>query len=237
MPAPDLVLALHEVHKDYHGLRPLRVQRLELRPGESTALIGFDHVAAEVLVNLITGATLPDAGDITVFGTLTRSIVDADAWLASMDRFAILSGRVALLESFTVEQNLTLPFSLELDDVPADVRGTVRALAEEVGVAALLDARAATLGADASLRVRLAKALALGPQLLLAEHPHASLAPDERPQFARDLVRIAARRGMAALVLTADEAFARAVADRVLVVQPATGELKPAGGWRNWLGW
>jgi polar amino acid transport system ATP-binding protein len=236
MPAPDRILALHNVHKDYHGLRPLRVQLLELRDGESIALLGFDEAAAEVFVNLATGATLPDAGDVTVFGTLTRSIVDADAWLASMDRFGILSARVVLLDAFTVEQNLTLPFSLEFDNVPPGVRQTVRALAEELGIASLLGASAATLDAEDALRVRLAKALALEPRLLLAEHPQASLSREECARFARDLTRIAARRGLAVLALTADEEFARAVSDNVLMVRAATGELRPAGGWRSWLG-
>ena len=74
MPTTDVVISLRNVHKDYHGLRPLRVQHLELRQGESVALIGFDQVGAEVLVNLITGATLPDSGDVDVFGAATIAI-------------------------------------------------------------------------------------------------------------------------------------------------------------------
>ena len=71
MPSTDGVIALRGVRKDYRGLRPLRVEHFELRQGECVALLGFDRVAAEVLVNLITGATLPDAGDVDVFGAST----------------------------------------------------------------------------------------------------------------------------------------------------------------------
>ena len=78
MPSAELILTLHDVRKDYHGLRPLRLQHLELHQGESTALIGFDRVGAEVISNLIMGGTLPDAGDIHAFGTLTRSITNVD---------------------------------------------------------------------------------------------------------------------------------------------------------------
>ena len=173
MPPADVVLALHDVRKDYHGLRPLRLQRLDVRQGESVALLGFDRVAAEIFSNLVIGAALPDAGDVQTFGTPTRSIADADEWLAGMHRFGILSERIVLLESSSVEQNLALPFSLEIDQIPPDVRARVRGLADEVGLATRwLTEPAGTLTADALQRTRLAKALALGPRVLLAEHPN-----------------------------------------------------------------
>jgi len=235
MPSAEVVIALRGVRKDYHGLRPLRVEQFDLCQGECVALLGFDRVAAEVLVNLITGATLPDSGDVDVFGTSTRAITDPDAWLAAMDRFGILSERVVLLEPFTVEQNLALPFSLEVDEMPLDVRSHVRQLADEVGITpGQLPQSVTRLVADAQLRVRLGKALALGPRVLLAEHPNAALSPDEVPRFAANLAEIAARRNLAMVVMTADATFARAVSDRVLTLKPATGELTPASGWRDW---
>lgn len=198
------------------------------------ALLGFDRVAAEVLVNLITGATLPDSGDVNVFGTSTRTITDPDAWLVAMDRFGILSERVVLLEAFAVEQNLALPFSLEVDDIPVTVRSNVRQLAHEVGITPdQLPQSVARLDGNAQLRLRLGKALALSPRVLLAEHPNAALPPDEVPRFAADLAGIAARRRLAMVVMTADATFARAVSDRVLTLQPATGKLLPASGWRD----
>lgn len=235
MPSTDVVIALRGVRKDYRDLRPLRVEQLEVRAGESVALLGFDRVAAEVLVNLITGATLPDSGDVEVFGTSTRAITDSDAWLAAMDRFGILSERVVLLEAFTVEQNLALPFSLEIDEMPMAVRSKVRQLADEVGITSdQLPQPVARLDAGAQLRVRLGKALALGPRVVLAEHPNAALPSGEVPQFATDLAGIVAKRHLALVVMTADVTFARAVSNRVLTLQPATGELVPVSGWRDW---
>jgi ABC-type transporter Mla maintaining outer membrane lipid asymmetry ATPase subunit MlaF len=236
MPAPAVVVALRDVVKDYKSLRPVRVVDFELRQGESVALIGFEQVAAEILVNLITGATLPDSGDVEIFGVSTRNISDPDAWLVEMDRFGILSPRVVLLDAFTVEQNLALPFTLEVEQLADPVRADVHALAEEVGIpAALLSQAAAVLDAEMQLRLRLGKALALGPRVLLAEHPNATLDAGALPRFAADLMRIAAVRQLALLVMTADSAFARTVSTRVLTLKPATGELARAPVWRRWL--
>lgn len=235
MPPGELLVRLQGVTKEYSGLRPLRVQSLDLYSAQSMALLGFDKLTAEVLVNLITGAILPDTGEVTVFGASTASIEDADAWVGTLDRFGLVSERAVFLDQLTAEQNLAIPFSLELDDLPPEVRSRVRPLAEEVGLGP--DELRQPIGAlppPARLRVRLGRALALAPRVLLAEHPNALLDPADAAPFAADLSRIVAQRGIASLVLTADATFAAAVADEVLTLQPASGELKRSRGWRRW---
>ena len=112
MPHGDVIVSLRNVSKDYRGLRPLRIEQLEIRQGETLALLGFDRAGAEVLVDLITAASLPDSGDVDIFGAPTRAIADPDTWLRELDRFGILSERAVLLDQLTVEQNLALPYTL-----------------------------------------------------------------------------------------------------------------------------
>jgi ABC-type transporter Mla maintaining outer membrane lipid asymmetry ATPase subunit MlaF len=231
----DIIIDVRGVQKDYHGLRPLRVQHLEVREGESVALLGFDQAAAEVLVNLITAATIPDVGEVRTFGQPTTAIKDADTWLQSLDRFGILSERAIVLDEMTVADNLTMPVTMALHDVPDAVRSKIRALAEEVGLAAtLLEQPVAALGQSARLRLRLGRALAPDPRVMLSEHPNASLPAADLASFASDYARIVTARAVTSLVLTADMAFATAIASRILTLQPATGELKPLAGWRRW---
>ncbi|MBI3047132.1 MAG: hypothetical protein HYY76_02365 [Acidobacteria bacterium] len=232
----ELLVALRGIRKDYHGLRPLRVERFELRAANTVALLGVDRAAAEVLVNLMTGATLPDAGDVEVFGAPTREIADVQAWFRLLDRIGILSERVVLLDELTVEQNLALPLSLDVAAMAQDVRAHVLRLGAEVGLGGdAMRQRLTDAGPDVRARVRLGKALALDPRVLLAEHPNAALPPPEVPRFAADLSGIAARRGLAMLVLTADAAFAAAACRQVLSLRPATGALEAASGWWSWL--
>lgn len=235
MSSGELAVRLRGIRKEYHALRPLRIEHFELHQGETVALLGFDRAAAEVLVNLMTGATLPDAGDVEMFGSLTRGITDTDSWFRSLDRFGILSERVVLVEELTVEQNLALPLSFDVDGMAPELRHRVETLAAEVGISPE-EARKPLGGADPAtrLRLRLGKALALDPWVLLAEHPNASLPADEVPRFAGDLSTIAERRGLGMLVLTADAAFASRVCSRVLTLRPATGEFAVPPRWRRW---
>jgi ABC-type transporter Mla maintaining outer membrane lipid asymmetry ATPase subunit MlaF len=235
MNSAEHAIELRGVSKEYGTLRPLRISHFVLRQTQTVALLGFDRAAAEVLVNLITAATLPDAGEVEVFGSPTSQIADFNAWFRLLDRFGIVSERVALIDELTVEQNLALPLSLEVDGMAPELRSRVGKIAHEVGIEAT-ERMQSMRGADASLRmrVRLGKALALDPCVLVAEHPNAAVPPNEVAHLSAALAAIAAKRGLAMLVLTADTAFAAAVCKHVLTLRPASGELAPVSRWARW---
>jgi ABC-type lipoprotein export system ATPase subunit len=229
------VVRVAGLQKNYSGLRPLRIQALEISAGERVALGGIDAAATELLVNLITGASLPDAGRVEVFGRATSEISNGDEWLASLDRVGIVSPRAVILEGSTLLQNLALPFTLQIDPVPDAVVAQVSALAAQCGIAAADLARpAGELTADARVRAHLARAIALEPQLLIVEHPTVDIADTERLPLARDIAAVAQERGVAALIVTTDLEFAEAVAHRSLALQPATGALV---AWKKKRGW
>jgi len=235
MTVGELLVELTEVTKDYRGLRPLRIKHLALHAGEAVALLGIDAAMSEVLINLITGAQLPDSGEVRVFGRATTSITDVDDWVTELDRFGLISDRAVLVERFTAQQNLALPLSLEIEDPPPSLQAEVRQLASEVGLTdEELSAPTAALAPAAQFRLRLGRALALRPRVLLAEHPNATLAGSDLPGLAADIARVTRNRGLASLVTTADPTFASALTDRVLELQPASGLLKAPSGWRRW---
>jgi ABC-type transporter Mla maintaining outer membrane lipid asymmetry ATPase subunit MlaF len=221
------VLELVSVSKSYGALRPLRMERLAIAAGEHVALMGPDQPAAEVLINLVTGASLPDTGYVRVFGHDTTDITDSAEWLAGLDRFGIVSDRAALLEPLTVIQNLAVPFSLEIEPPSDAVRRQAAALGSELHLdPAAHDIRVGDLDPIARLRLRVARALAFNPLLLLLEHPSKAIPPRDSTAVARDIRHAFDRRGASALTITADRDFGRSVAHRVLVLEPSTGRLK-----------
>jgi predicted ABC-type transport system involved in lysophospholipase L1 biosynthesis ATPase subunit len=220
------LLELSDVSKDYHGLRPLRIERLALSAGDQIAIIGLDRPAAEIFINLVTGATLPDRGDIRAFGRSTTAIQDSADWLATVDRFAIVSPRAVLLDQLSVGQNLAIPYSLDIEPLPEAVASRARALSSEVGLdEALWTRQVAEVDRAGRLRIRLGRALALDPDIAVLEHPTADLDAADIAAVGRDFRAIIERRGLAALTLTADRAFADAIAPHVLTLDPATGRL------------
>ena len=221
------VLEFAGMSKDYRGLRPLRIAALRVAAADHVAILGFDQVSAEVFVNLATGATLPDAGDVSIFGRSTRAISDSADWLATVDRFGIVSERAVLLDALTVIQNLAMPFTLEIEPPPEEVRVRAEALAREVGLPeASWTKPVAELDAAGWVRVRFGRAIALDPAILLLEHASARLAREEVAALGAQMRAVAGRRGIALVAVAADDTFAKAVAGRVLTLEPATGRLK-----------
>jgi ABC-type transporter Mla maintaining outer membrane lipid asymmetry ATPase subunit MlaF len=227
------VIELTALSKDYHGLRPLRIEKLTLADDELVAILGLDRPMAETFTNLVTGATLPDRGEVSIFGRPTASIDDAADWLSVVDRFGIVSERAVLLVAFSVIENLSIPFTLEIDPPSAEVRESATRLAREVGLRQADWLRPVSeLDALGRVRIRAARALALDPKVLLLEHASAGLAPDAAAALGADMRQIASRRGCALLAVTADPEFAFAVASRVLTLDQASGRLSESR--RRW---
>lgn len=229
------LLRVRGVSKHYNALRPLRIEELDLVEGRSIALMGLDAAAAEVLVSIITAAALPDSGEVHVLGQPTSSITSSQQWMTFLETFGLFSERLAIVDQLTAEQNLAIPFSLDIEELAPERRAEVRSLATEVGIAVSdLPRPAVELSPALRARLRLGRALALKPRIFLAEHPNAMVSADDTPAFAADLSRIISSRRLSALVITADRTFAAAVAPDVFTIHPATGVLKRSAGWRTW---
>jgi ABC-type lipoprotein export system ATPase subunit len=235
--SPQPVLEMQGVVKDYHGLRPLRVAALTVAPGDRVAIEGLDRAAAETFVNLVNGAYVPDAGTVRVFGVATSDIATDTAWLASLDRFGMVTERAVLLEGAPIDQNLALPFSLDIDPMPDELRTRVRALASELELdAGTLARRAGEASPAVRARVHLARALALDPHVLLMEHPTAALERTDARPYAELVRRLAEARAVTLVAVSNDREFTEIVATSSLKLNPGTGVLSSTQGWRRWLG-
>jgi ABC-type transporter Mla maintaining outer membrane lipid asymmetry ATPase subunit MlaF len=216
-----------DVEKQYGGLRPLRIRDLAIPHGRTTMLIGFDRPSAEIFVNLVTGATLPDKGEVISLDRSTAAIATSDEWLAFIERFGIVSDRIVLLEAMTIAQNLAMSFDLNIEPVPAEVMARVTALAREAGIEpGELHTRVAEISPLLRAQIHFARALALDPQVVLLEHPTASLPAHESARYAAIVKQAVESRELTVIGLLMDEKFAKAAGGRLLFWQPATGELR-----------
>jgi ABC-type lipoprotein export system ATPase subunit len=121
---------------------------------------------------------VPDTGEVRVFGQPTTAIADRDGWLQTLDQFGLLTERAVLVEQFTVEQNLAIPYSLSVEDLSAELRARVARLAQEIGFAASdLGKQSGILPPLGRLRLRLGRALAMDPRCCWPNIPARPLLP------------------------------------------------------------
>jgi predicted ABC-type transport system involved in lysophospholipase L1 biosynthesis ATPase subunit len=220
--------------KQYQGLRPLRLASLHLARGERYAIAGLDAGAAEAFVLLVTGASVPDEGEVRVAGRSTREIATDTEWLLSLDRFGIVTARAVLIGALPIAANLALPMTLSIEPIPGEIQQRVEQLAAEVGLPiARLTAAASTLSAEERVRVHLARALSSDPLVLLLEHPTAGIEAAAAEALGETLKQVSDARGVSWIALTEDDRFARATGGTRVRLRPATGELVRDGFWRR----
>ena len=233
---PHCLIEFSGVSKSYPGLRPLRISKLVVQSADRLVLTGFDAGAAEAFVHLVTGASLPDEGDVRIAGKDTRAIATDTEWLTSLDRFGLVSERAVLIDQLPIAANLALPLTLTIDPMARETREQVEQLAGDAGLRLeRLDDATATLSAEERVRVHLARAMAMKPAMLILEHPTAKIEQaDQSRALGKTLRDLPEERNLGWIALTADEVFARASDATQLRLQPATGELLPADGfWRR----
>jgi ABC-type transporter Mla maintaining outer membrane lipid asymmetry ATPase subunit MlaF len=230
------LIEIRDLSKNHGGLRPFRLQSLDIDAGEAVVVSGPDQQAAAVLTDLVTGTVLPDAGIVRVAGRSTADLVGHDDWLAFLEQFGLVNDRVVLLDDLSVAANLALPLTLDLDPLPRDVEREVGALAVEIGIDAESLARPLAR-ASAWLRwlVCLGRAVVHRPAIVILEHPSVALEDDAQvANAARTARRVTVSRGMASLIVSADNRFNTIAATRRLAWQAASGRTTEVRGWRRW---
>ena len=231
-PSTAVLLAIDGLRKDYGGLRPLRLRRSASRPANGSAVAGFDGPAAELLVNLVTGATLPDEGVVRIVRRAVRRDRRRRRVAGVTRRFGIVSDRAVLLEGSTLAQNLAMPLhARDRSGGAADARDVTVAGGATAGMAVEWLDRA--IAGRACLRTGSGRACdrEAGRSLSCScssTRPPRSRSRRRLPPWRRTSPASARSGNSRRSSSGSDEPFAKAVAPRVLTLNGATGELTEA---------
>jgi putative ABC transport system ATP-binding protein len=192
----------------------LEVPRLSLRPGEALALVGPSGCGKSTLIDLLALALAPDAAARFVLrpGGGQRWFDVGAAW---RDRRALLAQVRARTFGYVLQSGGLLPFLDVAGNIalPAEIAGRVpgermHALAERLGIAALLREWPERLSVGQRQRVAIARALAHAPPLVLADEPTAALDPANAETVMRLLLELVVQQGCALVLATHDRALA-----------------------------
>ncbi len=190
---------------------------LEAAGGELVALVGPSGSGKTTLLQVLAGEVAPDAGEVQVDGSTLRP--GDRQHTARLGRVLQLHALVPVL---TAAENVEL--ALRVRGFPgAAARERAEQALARVGLGEVPDRLVTRLSGGQQQRVAVARALATGPAVVLADEPTSELDAATRDVVVGELRREAAR-GALVLVATHDAAVARAcdrqvslAAGRVLV--------------------
>jgi len=213
-PAPILELAA--LRKSFGALKVLDGIDLAVRPRELVFVIGPSGSGKSTLLRCCNRLEEPDSGAVFVDGAdITRPGTDLNA---VRQKIGMVFQSFNLYPHMTALGNVTLALRKVqgLARAPADARG--RAALAQVGLSDKEGAYPGALSGGQQQRVGIARALALGPKIVLFDEPTSALDP-ELVGSVLAVMRELKDTGMTMVVVSHELAFARAAADRVVFME------------------
>lgn len=192
----------------------LRDVNLKVMPGEVVAVVGASGAGKTTLLRILTGEARPQRGTVHVAG-LNLGELSPREMPGLRRRIGQTFADARLLPQRSAVGNVT--YALELAGWSrSEARRRARAALDAVGVAHLSPALPGHMSTGEAQRVGIARALAGGPQLILADEPTGSLDPENSARVMETLCRVADESGTAIVLVTHDVAAVDSVGRRVV---------------------
>lgn len=209
-------ISLKNVSYSYKGkfqtVRAVDSVSYDFEPGKCYAIIGKSGSGKTTLLSLMAGLDLPTEGEILVNGKATE---EWDRNQMRRDAVSVIYQNYNLFPLLTVQENIQYP--LDLRKTPKkEARAIVNRMRERVELPAAYDKRLpAHLSGGEQQRVAIARTLAQGCKIILADEPTGNLDSTNTLNIVEILKSLAHDDGCTVIIVTHDPAVAEQ-ADTVL---------------------
>ena len=185
---------------------------LEIPNGEFAVLVGPSGSGKSTLLRLIAGLDTPSSGRIFIDGRDVTAVAPQDRDLAMVFQ------SYALYPHKTVRENLA--FGLRMRTMAAsEIDTRVRAVADSLRIAELLDRRPSQLSGGQRQRVALGRAIVREPKAFLLDEPLSNLDPGLRLETRTELALLHRRLGATMVHVTHDQEEAMTLGQRVVLLR------------------
>ncbi len=215
------LLYLDDVRVTFDGYRALRGLSLVLGPGEMRAIIGPNGAGKTTMMDVITGKTRPDTGDVYFEGQHNLTKLD-EATIANLG-IGRKFQKPTVFENHTVNDNILLaaraPRTVRaiLSARPsAEMNRTIESILERIRMSDLRDVSASSLSHGQKQWLEIGMLLAQDPKLLLVDEPVAGMTDAETAETAIMLKEIAQHHSV--VVIEHDMHFIRELGVKVTVL-------------------
>jgi len=220
------LIQVRDLRKRFGKLEVLRGVSFDVKRGEVLAIIGPSGSGKSTLLRCLNFLEAYEAGQVLFDGTLVGYRNDASGRLRPDSERNIRRVRARMgmvFQSFnlfphkTVLENV-IEGPVVVQSVPrAEAENRARALIARVGLTDKLTTYPTLLSGGQQQRAAIARALAMQPDAMLFDEPTSALDPELVGEVL-EVMRTLAAEGMTMVVVTHEMAFARQVADRVMMM-------------------
>ncbi|WP_327092384.1 ABC transporter ATP-binding protein [Nonomuraea sp. NBC_01738] len=229
--AQEPVVRVDGLLKTYGDAAALNGVSLQIRPGESVAVMGPSGCGKSTLLNMVAGLDRPTSGSIVVQGEDLGAMNETKLALFRRRHIGMIFQFFNLIDDLPALDNVALVAQLAGTSA-RQARKDAHELLEKLGVAHRADNYPATLSGGERQRVAAARALMNRPALLLADEPTGALDSRSGEQV-MSLLNDLNRLGHTLLIVTHEPRLAARCATRLIefadgrVVRESTLEPAP----------
>lgn len=216
------LLEVDGISVSFDGFRAINNLSFEIGDAELRAVIGPNGAGKTTFMDIVTGKTRPDSGEVK-FGQPTKSLLKMNEAQIARAGIGRKFQRPTVFEDQTVAGNLTMALKAHRSPFPVlfwkptkASEARVAELAAEVGLADHTARKAGELSHGQKQWLEIGMLLAQEPRLLLVDEPAAGMTLAEREQTTSLLVRLAQTR--AVVVVEHDMDFVRRLNCKVTVL-------------------
>lgn len=215
----DNAAALHldGISRRYGALVVLEGVDFRLERGRTAALLGPSGSGKSSLLHIAGLLEAPSAGEVWIKGVATSKLSDAARTRLRRDTLGFVYQFHHLLPEFSALDNVALPRLISGESKKAAEVEAARLLTA-MGLGERLSHQPGQLSGGEQQRTAIARALANGPDILLADEPTGNLDPKTSDVVFDALLEMVRNEGLAALVATHDQRLAKRM-DRIVVIK------------------
>jgi len=215
--AIDAPVRVEGLHKSFGFQKVLRGVTLAFPRGRTTVVLGPSGCGKSVLLKHLVGLLKPDKGRVW-FGPTRIDTLSEPALVPIRRRFGFLFQQGALFDSMSVRQNILFPLREAGFPIDGAANQRVERVLGMVGLSEAIDKYPAELSGGMQKRAALARAIVLGPEVILYDEPTTGLDPIRSDVINELILKLSRTLQVTSIVVTHDLASARKVADRIVML-------------------
>ncbi|MBP1917338.1 putative ABC transport system ATP-binding protein [Lederbergia galactosidilyticus] len=217
------ILNIKNLSKVYDGKvahKALADIDLTIEEGEFVGIMGPSGSGKSTLLNMVATIDQPTSGSLIVNGKDPLRMKHNDLALFRRRELGFIFQDFNLLPTLTVEENIVLPLTLDGADIK-EMENRVAAVAEKLGITAILKKRIYEISGGQAQRTAIARAIIHNPKMVLADEPTGNL-DSKASRAAMEMMERINKDDQTTMMMVTHDPIAASYTERVVFIKDGT---------------